>query len=119
MNFDGTGVERLTNGEGEASNPAWNPDGQVIAFSWTRGYATGNFNLFLMDVATRGFNQLTHSEGRNENPSWAPDGRHLVFMSTRSGSHQIWSMVANGTQVRQLTSSGNNWTPVWGKSIGF
>ncbi len=119
MNFDGTGVERLTNGEGEASNPAWNPDGQVIAFSWTRGYATGNFNIFLMDVATRGFNQLTHSEGRNENPSWAPDGRHLVFMSTRSGSHQIWSMVANGTQVRQLTSSGNNWTPVWGKSIGF
>jgi TolB protein len=72
-----------------------------------------------MDVATRGFNQLTHSEGRNENPSWAPDGRHLVFMSTRSGSHQIWSMVADGTQVRQLTSAGNNWTPVWGKSIAF
>src|SRR6266478_518352 len=115
MNFDGTGVERLTNGEGEASNPSWNPDGQHIAFSWTRGYATGNFNLFLMDVATRQFDQLTHSEGRNENPSWAPDGRHLVFMSTRSGSHQIYTMLANGTQVHQLTTSGRNQTPVWGK----
>ncbi|PYT31638.1 MAG: translocation protein TolB [Acidobacteria bacterium] len=115
MNFDGTGVERLTNGEGEASNPSWNPDGQHIAFSWTRGYATGNFNLFLMDVATRQFDQLTHSEGRNENPSWAPDGRHLVFMSTRSGSHQIYSMLADGTQVHQLTTSGRNQTPVWGK----
>jgi TolB protein len=115
MNFDGTGVERLTNGQGEASNPSWNPDGQHIAFSWTRGYATGNFNLFLMDVATRQFDQLTHSEGRNENPSWAPDGRHLVFMSTRSGSHQIYSMLADGTQVHQLTTSGRNQTPVWGK----
>ena len=115
MNFDGTGVERLTNGEGEASNPSWNPDGQHIAFSWTRGYATGNFNLFLMDVATRQFDQLTHSEGRNENPSWAPDGRHLVFMSTRSGSHQIYTMLADGTQVHQLTTSGRNQTPVWGK----
>ena len=115
MNFDGTGVERLTNGEGEASNPSWHPDGQVIAFSWTRGYATGNFNVFLMDVAKREFNQLTHSEGRNENPSWAPDGRHLVFMSTRSGTHQIYSMLADGTQVRQLTNSGRNQTPVWGK----
>ncbi len=115
MNFDGTGVERLTNGEGEASNPSWNPDGQHIAFSWTRGYATGNFNLFLMDVATRQYDQLTHSEGRNENPSWAPDGRHLVFMSTRSGSHQIYTMLADGTQVRQLTTSGRNQTPVWGK----
>ena len=115
MNFDGTGVERLTNGEGEASNPSWNPDGQHIAFSWTRGYATGNFNLFLMDVATRQFDQLTHSEGRNENPSWAPDGRHLVFMSTRGGSHQIYTMLADGSQVHQLTTSGRNQTPVWGK----
>ena len=115
MNMDGADVERLTPGEGEASNPSWNPDGQHIAFSWTQGYATGNFNIFVMDVATRSYTQLTHSEGRNENPSWAPDGRHLVFMSTRSGSPQIWSMLADGTQVKQLTTQGSNWTPVWGK----
>ena len=119
MNFDGTGVERLTNGEGEASNPSWNPNGEVIAFAWTRGYATGNFNIFLMDVASRQYSQLTHSEGRNENPSWAPDGRHLAFMSTRNGSHQIYTMLADGTQVHQLTSAGNNWTPVWGKAPNF
>jgi TolB protein len=115
MNIDGGDVERLTNGEGEASNPSWNPDGQKLAFSWTRGYATGNWNLFWMDVASRNFVQLTHSEGRNENPSWAPDGVHIVFMSTRSGTHQIYSMLADGTQVQQLTTQGDNQTPVWGK----
>jgi TolB protein len=115
MNIDGGDVERLTNGEGEASNPSWNPDGQKLAFSWTRGYATGNFNIFWMDVATRNYVQLTHSEGRNENPSWAPDGVHIVFMSNRSGTYQIYSMLADGSQVKQLTTQGNNWSPVWGK----
>lgn len=116
MNIDGAGAERLTPGEGEASNPSWHPDGQIIAYAWTRGYATGNFNIFMMDVATRKYWQLTHGAGRNENPSWAPDGRHIVFKSTRSGRPQIWTMLANGTQLRQLTTQGNNESPVWGKS---
>jgi len=116
MNVDGANVERLTPGEGEASNPSWHPDGQLIAYAWTRGYATGNFNIFVMDVATRNYTQLTHGAGRNENPCWAPDGRHLVFMSTRSGRPQIWTMLADGTQLRQVTTQGSNWTPVWGKS---
>jgi len=115
MNMDGADVERLTPGEGEASNPSWNSDGQHLAFSWTQGYATGNFNIFVMDVATRSYDQLTHGEGRNENPSWAPDGRHIVFMSTRTGSPQIWSMLANGSQLKQLTTQGSNWSPHWGK----
>ncbi|MFN7993923.1 MAG: hypothetical protein U0Q18_09995 [Bryobacteraceae bacterium] len=115
MNMDGTDVQRLSNGEGEASNPAWHPNGQILAFAWTRGFATGNFNIFVMDVATRSYNQLTYGAGRNENPTWAPDGRHLAFMSTRSGSEQIWTMLANGTQLQRLTTAGRNWTPVWSK----
>jgi TolB protein len=115
MNMDGADVERLTPGEGEASNPSWHPDGQFLAFSWTQGYATGNFNVFIMDVATKKYTQLTHGAGRNENPSWAPDGRHIVFMSTRTGTPQIWTMLADGTGVTQLTRQGKNWTPVWSK----
>jgi TolB protein len=115
MNMDGTDVQRLTPGEGEASNPSWHPGGQIIAYAWTRGYASGAFNIFTMDVATRKYNQLTFSDGRNENPSWAPDGAHLVFAKRRGGSSQIWTMLADGTQARQLTTQGNNEAPVWGK----
>ena len=115
MNIDGGDLVRLTNGEGEASNPAWNPDGQHIAFAWTRGYAPGNWNLFIMDISSRETVQLTHGEGRNENPSWAPDGRFLAFSSNRSGKSQIFTMLADGTQLRQLTTQGNNYMPVWVK----
>lgn len=113
MNMDGADVVRLTDGEGEAVNPSWHPDGRHIAFAWTRGYEPGNYNIFIMDVATREYVQLTHGAGRNENPSWAPDGRHLVFSSNRSGSMQIYTMLANGTQIKPLTTQGNNEKPVW------
>jgi TolB protein len=113
MNMDGADVVRLTTGEGEAVNPAWHPDGQHIAFAWTRGYEPGNYNIFVMDVATQQFVQLTHGTGRNENPSWAPDGRHIVFSSNRSGRQQIWTMRADGTELKPLTTQGVNEKPVW------
>jgi TolB protein len=116
MNMDGADVVRLTSGEGEAVNPAWHPDGQLMAFSWTGGPDPGMRNLFVMDVATRTFVQITHGSGRNENPAWSPDGRHLVFQTTRSGRNQIWSMLANGTELRQLTTQGANEEPVWSRN---
>jgi TolB protein len=69
-----------------------------------------------MDVASRDIVQLTHGVGRNENPSWAPDGLHLVFASKRGRTTQIYSMLADGTGVRQLTTQGNNEKPVWSKA---
>jgi TolB protein len=116
MNIDGTDATRLTNGEGEAVNPCWHPDGQHIAFAWTKGYAPGSYNIFIMDVATRQYNQLTSGEGRNENPSWAPDGIHIVYSSKRGRSSQIWTMRADGTDKHPLTTAGSNQNPVWSKA---
>lgn len=116
MSMDGTDVQRLTNGEGEAVNPCWHPDGQHIAFAWTRGYDPGNYNIFIMDVATREVTQLTHGQGRNENPSWAPDGVHLVYSNKRGRSTELWTMLADGTGQQQLTTQGNNEKPVWSKT---
>ena len=116
MNSDGGDPERLTNGIGEAVNPAWSPDGDHMAFAWTQGYAPGSYNIFLMDVASQQYVQLTKDAGKNENPTWAPDGAHLAFSSNRGGgTDQIWTMLANGSQVQQLTTQGNNSSPVWGQ----
>jgi len=111
MDADGANVERLTSGEGYATSPAWSPNGQMIAFAWQKDLSS--FDVYVLDVATRRTVQLTYNGGRNEQPVWAPDGRHLVFQSNRSGRDQIWTMLADGTQLRQLTLDGSNSAPQW------
>ena len=115
MNADGSGVQMITTGEGDVANPSWSPDGKKVTFAWTRGYDPGNFNIFVMDVGTKEFVQLTRQNGSNENPFWAPDGVHLVYANQRGRNRQIFSMLANGTRVKQLTSEGDNQQPVWTK----
>jgi TolB protein len=112
MNSDGTSTTKLdVPDKGYVIDPAWAPNGQLLAFSWRR--PNDNYDLYIMDAATGRLVELTRDQGRNERPSWAPDGRHLVFESTRAGSRQIWTMLADGSQPRQLTSAGHNESPNW------
>jgi TolB protein len=117
MNIDGSDAEMLTTGEGDVANPSWSPDGQFVAFAWTRGYEPGNFNIFIMSIGKRQPIQLTHGMGRNENPSWGPDGLHMAFTSKQGRSTEVFTMLADGTHIQQLTGVGNNFQPVWARGI--
>src|SRR6516162_3705003 len=103
MSSDGSNVVRVTD-QGYAVSPSWSPNGQFLAFAWVRNYgpgAPGASDIYVMDVASRQWVQLTHDGGRNDFPSWSPDDRHIVFQSSRSGSLQIWTMLADGSKVQQ------------------
>lgn len=112
MSDDGTNLRRLITGGGDASSPSWSPNGLFMAFSW-RVSDTGTYDVYVVEIATGRIVQLTHDARRNEHPSWSPDGRHLVFESNRSGSKQVWTMLADGTNPGQLTQQGENWNPSW------
>jgi TolB protein len=115
MEADGTNQQHVTD-EGYAVSPSWSPNGQFLAFSWIRHYgpgAPGAQDIYVMDITTHTWAQLTHDGGRNDFPSWSPDSRHIVFQSSRSGQEEIWTMLADGTQQQQLTTSGSNFEPNW------
>jgi TolB protein len=115
MDADGSNVQRMTDG-GYATSPSWSPNGQFIAFAWDRKYgpgAPGGQDIYIMDVASKRWIQLTHGMGRNDFPTWSPDGRHIAFESTKSGSSQIWSMLADGTEIQQLTHGAPSSMPNW------
>src|SRR5271167_2275676 len=115
MASDGTNVVRVTD-QGYAVSPSWSPNGQFLAFAWVRNYGPGEpgaSDIYVMDVASKQWVQLTHDGGRNDFPSWSPDGRHIVFQSSRTGHVQIYSMLADGSEVRVLTAGGENTQPNW------
>jgi len=115
MASDGTNATRVTD-QGYAVSPSWSPNGQFLAFAWVRHYGPGEpgaSDIYVMDIASKQWAQLTHDNARNDFPSWAPDNRHIVFQSNRTGRTQIYSMLADGSEVRQLTTAGENSQPNW------
>ncbi len=109
---DGSNAQKIDLPDmGYVIDPSWSPNGQLLAFSWRR--PSGNYDIYVMDIVSHQLVELTKDEARNERPSWAPDGRHLVFESTRTGTRQIWTMLADGSQPRQLTFQGQNESPSW------
>src|SRR3989440_1841014 len=115
MEADGTNAQQVTD-QGYAVSPSWSPNGQFLVFSWIRHYgpgAPGAQDIYLMDIASKQWVQLTHDGGRNDFPYWSPDNRHIIFQSSRSGVMQIWTMLADGTNQKPLTTSGSNTQPNW------
>ena len=115
MASDGTNAVRVSD-QGYAVSPSWSPNGQFLAFAWVRHYGPGEpgaSDIYVMDLASKQWAQLTHDGGRNDFPSWSPDGRHIVFQSSRGGHVQIYSMLADGSELRPLTAGGENTQPNW------
>jgi TolB protein len=109
VGVDGLALRRVTFENSDRA--AWSPSRRnEIAYTARAGSL---YNIKVLDLATRRVRAVTFSEGSNETPSWAPNGRHLAFWSTRTGSAQIFTVDADGKNVRQVTRSGNNQQPHW------
>jgi len=61
--------------------------------------------------------KLISSTRIDSNPEYSPDGKRIVFNSHRSGTQEIWTAEADGTNPRQLTTAGGpmvadpRWSP--------
>jgi Tol biopolymer transport system component len=123
MNVDGTGVERLSDVEGEY--PAWSPDCTRIAFEsyvgGTTPFGDPNYDVFIMDADGSNEQNLTNDPDSYDGyPSWSPDGEWIAFESTRAtpedfeppaydreriSDFDIWVMSADGTDPRNVTAN--------------
>lgn len=85
---DGSQLARLTFNSATDTNPVWGPDSRIV-FESDR---EGNWDLFLVDVATNDEPvPLTDDEGNDIAPFWSPDGERVYFQSDRDG---VWSIYA-------------------------
>lgn len=101
----------LTATAGDDLQPAWSPDGQLIAFSSGR---TGNFEIYVMDANGNNLVQLTNNRGFDEWPVWSPNGDKIAFVSDRDGNVEIYVMNADGSSQQRLTNHpADDWPAAW------
>ena len=88
------------------------------------GATTTNPEVFTINPDGSGEMVLTDFPGRDGDPSISPDGRTIAFESFRSGFSELWTMNADGTNLRQLTFNGapedrgSSWSP-YGSQIVY
>ena len=84
LGADGSGHEKLTTREADASNPRWSPDGSKIAF--TSSSEAHGTEIYLHWVDSGRTARLTQLENAPSGLSWSPDGEHIAFSAHVSES---------------------------------
>jgi dipeptidyl aminopeptidase/acylaminoacyl peptidase len=82
----------------ELLNLAVSPDGTQVAGT-RMDPATGNWDLWLVDLETGVPTRITRQPGIDADPVWSPDGRRLAYLSRRADVHGLYRLsLADGSE---------------------
>lgn len=94
----------LTTERGVARYPAFSPEGDRVAFTWT-GVRQDNPDIYVQQIGSGSPLQLTRDAGNDFNPVWSPDGRWIAFLRSQSeaGRSEVRLIPPLGGSERKLT----------------
>jgi Tol biopolymer transport system component len=109
------GAAALVADSGAAADPAYSPDGRLVAFSYGR-------DIWVSSPGGSGRRQVTTGGNNDQDVAFSPDGR-LVFRRA-SGVDDLWVINLDGSGLRNLTNdpgafeSQPSWSPD-GRTIAY
>lgn len=117
-------VRQLTDTRGCEYEPAWSPDGKLIAYTATKRDVTTidsvaeDAHVWVIDAGGGAGRELTAAQDRRaRSPRWSSDSRSIYFLANDSGKSLVYSINAGGGEVETVIdsyiSSGPNgsWHP--------
>ncbi|MDQ3068989.1 MAG: BamA/TamA family outer membrane protein [Acidobacteriota bacterium] len=104
-------VSRLTNDAFADLEPAFSPDGRLIAFATERFSSTladaavGSLRLGLLDVASGQVRELpAFTTGKHISPQWSPDSMTVYFVADPDGISNVYRTPLAGARPERMTN---------------
>lgn len=91
-------------------DPAWSPDGQMIAF---RGYDGTSADIYVVPASGGVPINLTRDSYSDDEPAWSPDGKLIAFTSYKNWQPGVYVMDSDGSNVRQVVTGSCIASPTW------
>jgi Tol biopolymer transport system component len=119
---DADGHAQLTHNKGNDFDPAWSPDGRLVAFSHVEN---NDVDIWVTRAGRPGNRNVTNNPNNPDLwPAWSPDGKRIAFgRQNFDGTSSLWVMEADGSNPTQLTDdTALNQHPAWspdGSTIVF
>lgn len=117
--YPGNGKRVVIGAPGEASSPAWSPDGGSLVYDFRpAGSSTSEVWVSAADGSSR--RQLSRDgAGSHSSLAWSPDGKRLAYVTRdyKTGANGVWVFnLENSTAVSLLTSTSDyfsdlQWSP--------
>jgi Tol biopolymer transport system component len=102
VSLEGAVVRRLARSNHPTINPAWSPDGRMIAFA--RQEPNGRFQIYTVNADGTGLRVIGTGELSETSPTWSPDGSRIAFIGVEQGKLDgLYVMTADGGGLHRLT----------------
>ena len=108
--FDGANAQRITTDNANVAKPAWVPGKLALYYT---SYALDNPDIFYHSLTTGQRRKIAAYSGLNTSAAVSPDGAKIAMVLSKSGSANIWTCSADGTNVKQLTYGVQDSSPCW------
>lgn len=103
MDYDGAGVQYLTDSSSIVLAPRFSPTGDRVLYT---SYESGFPRIYVLDVGKLQRRVLESATGTMSfAPRFAPNGKTVVYSLTQGGNTDIYTMDIASGQTRRLTSA--------------
>ena len=139
MHVNGSGVKRVSNGNGKTTCGWFLPDGKRLFFGSSHAHDSlcpprpdpsagyvwrlDQFDIYTVNRDGTDLRRLTNYNAYTAEGVLSPDGKTIVFTSLKDGDLEIYTMNVDGTDVKRLTTTpgydGGPWWSPDGKRIVY